>query len=77
MPYRTESELPQSVREHLPQHAQEIYRNAFNSAWKQYTDPKKRRDRDSREKTAHKVAWSAVEKIYAKDDAGRWRRKAR
>lgn len=77
MPYRTESELPQSVREHLPQHAQEIYRNAFNSARQQYTDPKKRRGRDSREKTAHKVAWGAVEQIYAKDDAGRWRRKTR
>lgn len=75
MPYETESDLPQSVREHLPRHAQEIYRKAFNNAWKQYADPKKRRGRDSREETAHKVAWGAVERVYAKDQASRWRRK--
>ena len=76
MPYQNESELPRGVREHLPRHAREIYLKAFNSAWKQYADPKKRQGGDSREETAHKVAWGAVERVYAKDEAGRWRRKA-
>ena len=75
MPYKSESELPPSIREHLPRHAQQIYRKAFNSAWHQYADPKKRRGHDSREETAHKVAWGAVERVYTKDPAGRWRRK--
>lgn len=74
MPYQTEADLPQNVRENLPRHAQEIYRKAFNSAWKQYADPKKRRGQDSREETSHKVAWGAVERVYAKDHDGRWRR---
>lgn len=32
MPYRTLAELPDSVRDHVPKHAQEIYKEAFNSA---------------------------------------------
>ncbi len=76
MPYRKVSDLPPAVREHLPAHAQEIYMNAFNSAWVQYAEPRKRREKESREATAHKVAWSAVERVYEKDDAGRWRCKS-
>ena len=49
-----------------PKHAQEVYKSAFNSAEKQYGD----------ESTAHKVAWSAVENKYKKDeDSGDWVRK--
>lgn len=43
MPYKTPGELPESVREHLPGHAQEIYLAAFNNAWEQYRDPEDRR----------------------------------
>ncbi len=75
MPYRRVSELPSSVRGHIPVHAQEIYMNAFNSAWEQYADSRKRRSGASREETAHKVAWGAVERVYAKDAAGKWRLK--
>jgi len=75
MPYRNRSELPGAVREHLPAHAQDIYAKAFNSAWEQYADPRKRREKGSREETAHRVAWAAVEKVYQKDASGRWRRK--
>lgn len=74
MPYRTIAELPDSVRENLPKHAQDIYLSAFNSAWSQYADPKKRRDNASREETAHKVAWAAVERKYEKREDGRWRK---
>lgn len=30
VPYNDNSELPKSVRDHLPEHAQTIYREAFN-----------------------------------------------
>lgn len=75
MPYRTNSDLPAAVREHLPDHAQDIYRKSFNNAWVQYADPRKRRGKTSREETAHRVAWAAVENAYEKGAGGRWRRK--
>ena len=66
MPYHTNSDLPDSVKNNLPTHAQEIYREAFNSAWNEYSDPAERRGLESREEVAHKVAWSAVKKRYEK-----------
>ena len=59
----------------LPEHAQEIYRKAFNNAWDEYEDPDERRGQASRDETAHKVAWAAVKKVYAKGDDGRWHRR--
>ncbi|MFP4897032.1 ChaB family protein [Paraburkholderia sp. EG304] len=31
VPYFSNADLPESVRDHLPQHAQEIYRAAFKA----------------------------------------------
>ena len=39
MPYSKKSELPKGVRENLPPKAQEIFKEAYNSAWKEYNDP--------------------------------------
>lgn len=75
MPYARISELPDPIREHLPKHAQEIYKEAFNSAWEQYDRPEERRDHASREETAHKVAWAAVKDKYEKGDDGDWHSK--
>ena len=72
MPYSRISELPASVRDNLPKSAQEIYKEAFNSAWEQYDEPEERRGDASREETAHKVAWAAVKRKYHKDESGRW-----
>lgn len=66
MPYKKLSELPDSVQDNLPQHAQEIYLAAYNSAWDEYADPDERRDDASREEVAHRVAWAAVKKKYEK-----------
>ena len=74
MPYDSLSELPDSVRDNLPKHAQEIYKEAYNSAWDQYKDPDDRRGDASREETAHRVAWSAVKKKYTKEN-GNWKKK--
>jgi cation transport regulator len=32
MPYEANTDLPPSVRSHLPEHAQDIFREAFNHA---------------------------------------------
>lgn len=69
MPYSSIAGLPDSVRDNLPRHAQEIYKEAFNHAYDEYAA----RGAEERERTAHKVAWSAVKKKYKKDDAsGAW-----
>jgi cation transport regulator len=62
MPYPTNEELPHRVRNVLPSHAQDIYREAFNHAWAEY---------DQDERRAHRVAWSAVKRHYVKED-GEW-----
>ena len=38
MPYPTNAYLPPSVRCHLPEHAQDIYHEAFNHAYAAHTD---------------------------------------
>lgn len=75
MPFPTLSDLPDSVRDNLPHHAQEIYLSAFNSAWDEYKDPEERRDDASREEVAHRVAWSAVKQSYEKSESGDWKKK--
>lgn len=75
MPYQTRDDLPESVRYVLPEHAQDIFKEAFNNAIKEYQDPKKRRDKSSPEQIAFRVAWSAVEKVYRKNENGQWERK--
>lgn len=74
MPYQRNSDLPDNVRNNLPKHAQDIYREAFNNAWDQYADAEDRKGGASREETAHKVAWAAVKKVYVKTEDG-WTQK--
>ncbi|EFB2825913.1 putative cation transport regulator ChaB [Escherichia sp. 93.0816] len=75
MPYKIKSDLPENVKHVLPSHAQDIYKEAFNSAWDQYKDKEDRRDDASREETAHKVAWAAVKHEYAKGSDDKWHKK--
>ena len=65
MPYRINNDLPPSVRDHLPDHAQDIYREAFNHAFAAHAGEA---DRDQR---AHKIAWAAVKHKYVKQ-GDRW-----
>lgn len=51
MPYRTDAELPPGVKDNLPPHAQDIYREAFNSAWEEYQDASKRRGTNRRKRS--------------------------
>lgn len=75
MPYSSIEDLPDSVRDNLPKHAQQIYKEAFNSAWDAYKDPDQRRGDASREETAHRVAWAAVKQKYEKGEDERWHTK--
>lgn len=68
MPYRTNEDLPASVRHHLPKHAQDIFREAFNGAWQQY------KSSERQEEIAFRVAWATVKKMYRKVD-GEWIRR--
>jgi cation transport regulator len=60
MPYRTNDDLPPAVQRHLPPHAQDIYREAFNHAFAAHAgDPRQ-------EEASHRIAWAAVKKSYVK-----------
>lgn len=70
MPYRRNADLPPSVRDHLPEHAQDIFRAAFNTVW----DEASEESPDEREERAFRIAWAAVKRSYEKQGA-RWTRK--
>lgn len=60
MPYSTNAGLPPWIREHLPAHAQDIFREAFNHAFAAHAgDPRQ-------EEAAHRIAWAAVKRSYVK-----------
>ena len=61
MPYSLNIDLPPGVRRHLPEHAQDIYREAFNHAFAAHSgDPRQ-------EEAAHRIAWAAVKRHYVKE----------
>lgn len=74
MPYDSVKDLPNSVRDNLPKHAQEVYMAAYNSAWEKYKNPEDRNGGTSREEVSHKVAWTAVKKKYEKKNGKRNRK---
>jgi cation transport regulator len=61
MPYSQNLDLPPAIRSHLPPHAQDIYREAFNHAFAAHAgDPRQ-------EEAAHRIAWAAVKRRYIKE----------
>jgi cation transport regulator len=60
VPYDVNADLPPSVRSHLPEHAQDIFREAFNHAYAAHAhDPRQ-------EEAAFRIAWAAVKRQYEK-----------
>jgi cation transport regulator len=60
MPYAANADLPPSVRSHLPEHAKDIFREAFNHAYAAHShDPRQ-------EEAAFRIAWAAVKREYEK-----------
>jgi len=64
MPYSTNYDLPAKITSHLPEHAQTIFREAFNNSYAKYG-----------ESHAFAIAWAAVEKVYEKNAKGQWVKK--
>ncbi|GLR67879.1 cation transport regulator ChaB [Acidocella aquatica] len=60
MPYTSNSDLPPAIRQHLPQHAQDIFRAAFNHAYAAHAGGPRQ------EEAAFRIAWAAVKHSYAK-----------
>jgi cation transport regulator len=60
MPYASNEDLPPTLRAHLPPHAQDTSRAAFNSAWEGYGA----REPLRREEIAHRIARAAVKRRY-------------
>ena len=65
MPYNDITDLPDSIKNHLPKKAQIIYMKAFNNSFQKY----------KKEEISFKVAWSAVKKVYYKNEEGKWVKK--
>ena len=64
MPYRTNADLPPSLRRNLPAPAQDIYREVFNRAYSDhFGDP-------HREHVAHRIALGAVKRPHVKGGDG-------
>jgi cation transport regulator len=64
VPYANRTELPDSVQNVLPKHAQDIFKDAFNNAYDEYGNDESR---------AFAVAWGAVKKNYHKNEStGKW-----
>jgi len=61
MPYKTNDDLPESIRNSLPSKAQDIWREVFNKTGD-----------DKDEEAARKIAWGAVKKSYEKQENGTW-----
>ena len=62
MPYNKIDELPQEIKEGLPQAAQQIFVAAFNASQKDGLS----------EEGAQKVAWNSVKNQYEKGADGQW-----
>ena len=60
MPYAANADLPASVKAHLPAHAQDIYREAFNHAYAAHEGDVRQ------EEASHRIAWAAVKRSYVK-----------
>jgi cation transport regulator len=60
VPYEVNADLPPSVRAHLPERAQDIFREAFNHAHAEHKgDPRQ-------EEASLRIAWAAVKRSYEK-----------
>jgi cation transport regulator len=68
MPDARNADLPFNLQRVLPEHAQDIYREAFNHAYAAHAGEIRQ------EEAAHRIAWAAVKRSYNKTSAGWVRR---
>lgn len=74
MIYTTVTDLPQTIRNELPEHAQEIYRAAYNLTVEEHRASGQNPDEGELHETADQAAWMRVQMEYDRDDSGEWRR---
>ena len=60
MPYRTNDDLPPTVQRHLPPHAQDIYREAFNHAFAAHAGDPRQEKRAPHRRAAVKPSYVKV-----------------
>jgi cation transport regulator ChaB len=64
--YESIHDLPFVCRINLPEPALQVYREAFNRAWRRGQDAK------SRYAVAQQEAWGEVRRRFERDETGRW-----
>jgi len=65
MPDRAINQLPEDIKQQLPEHAQQIFAAALNAAQKDGLS----------EEGAREVAWNSVRNEYEQGSGGKWQRK--
>jgi cation transport regulator len=71
MQYKNKSDLPKTLRDVLPEEAQDIYLAAFQEAWEGYEDWQG--GEMNRHSTAHQRAMAAVKLEFVHDnESGQW-----
>ncbi len=75
MTYKSKEELPEYLRQSMPEEAQEIYVEVYNKSWENF-DEDEVLGEQTREAHAHRDGWTAVKQEYVHDeDKGVWYRK--
>jgi cation transport regulator len=70
MRYKSRSELPPTIRDVLPERAQELYLVAYQKAWDAYEQGQGYLSRDV---MAHQQGWTAMQHAYKQDQGtGKW-----
>jgi cation transport regulator len=69
--YEAIADLPDTIRDVLPEDAQHIYLEAYQRSWETYKEGQG--GEMGREAVAHRDGWNAVKREYVKDEGtGKW-----
>lgn len=68
MPYTSNEDLPDQIKDNLPVKGQTLFRKVFNNAWEQYKHLKE----NVREARCFSTAWSVIKKHFSKNESGKW-----
>ena len=63
MTYKFNKDLPEIVQNHLPERAQDIFREEYNAAWEKHQNRKLKPD-ETIEEISYKAAWAKVKTKY-------------
>ncbi len=74
MVYESKSDLPDTLREILPEEAQESYLQAYRASYENYEESQG--GELDRESVAHRDAWAMMKRDFVEDEeTGKWYRK--